>query len=324
MRRRIEQFFERQASWLLTQPCETPGRRCCNFSRLFSKNPKCVSPVRKTPTVNAAPPIALPQVEIATLSLLAILQRFPADLKKTVAKMPEPTAMVALPVPTIIKQLPSGAVKMSLASVHRQAPPGTFTTNRTEEKRLVEVPLGEIFKRVKPELLKRRVDQRQSGLAEDGIDVFGDKENPYAIAPSVSEGKKREAPDYDAIAFEDPYAAPESASPPVLKMPEPMVGAPPPGVAPTPRPAGEPMKLAPSPALASAAATTQTSAASPANKPTATPGTPLAPPRGCRRTAFENSRASDAVGQRRGARDGRAERYLYGLAGEGEIGARNN
>ena len=72
-----------------------------------------------------APPI-VPTVETAQLSLAAILAKFPDDLKPCIQQMPDPTATVALPVPTILKQLPSCTVKMSLASLYRQAPAGVF------------------------------------------------------------------------------------------------------------------------------------------------------------------------------------------------------
>ena len=179
------------ASRLLRQRGETPLARMLKFfSNLFRKPPS-PQPLRpKTqvilaamdpmasglrpgaPTaVSARPMVAgvpVVKVETADLSLAAILARFPADLKETVAKLPDPSVLVTLPLSIILRQLSGGSVKMSLASVYRQAPPGTFSVApRVEEKRMVEVPLGEIFKRVKPELLKRRADQRTNDLAED-------------------------------------------------------------------------------------------------------------------------------------------------------------
>ncbi|MES2568671.1 MAG: hypothetical protein V4710_01300, partial [Verrucomicrobiota bacterium] len=154
------------------------------FQKIFKKTPP--APVQPVPVPRAAPEPAAPvvKVETASLSLAAILSRFPTDLKETIAKPPDPSVMVALPLSIILKQLPSGSVKMSLVSIYRQAPPGTFTAPRMEEKRLVEVPLGEIFKRVKPELLKRRDDQRMNTLAEDdSLDVFGDPNNPFMVSP---------------------------------------------------------------------------------------------------------------------------------------------
>ncbi len=153
------------------------------LKNLFQKPPAPVKSV--TRVLHDGPSVPVVKVETASLSLAAIIARFPADLKSTIAAAPDPNVMVALPLSTILKQLPGGSVKMSLASIYRQAPAGTFSS-RVEEKRMVEIPLGEIFKRVKPELLKRRDDQRMHELAEEeGFDVFGDPENPYAVAPTV-------------------------------------------------------------------------------------------------------------------------------------------
>jgi len=162
---------------------------------------------------------AMPRVETAQLSLMAVMSRFPDDLRKLVLKMPPPEAMVVLPLPTIQKMLPTGSVKMSLASVVRQAPPGTFATINPQDKRLVEVPLAEIFKRISPALLKKRPDQKQSELAAEGFDIFGDDENPHTLAPKV-EGVAQAA---------NAAAAPTLGVPPgkVLKVPPGVVTAPP-------------------------------------------------------------------------------------------------
>ena len=126
----------------------------------------------------------VPTVETAQLSLAAILERFPEELKPMIERIPGPEVSVALPVPTILKQLPSGSVKMSLASMHRQAPEGVFKRGAGEEKRMIELPLAEVLKRVRPELLQRRHDQRHHRLPDNSFNLFGDKSNPYALSPT--------------------------------------------------------------------------------------------------------------------------------------------
>src|SRR4029078_7151145 len=140
---------------------------------------------KPTPLQGSAVGVAgpMPRVETAPLQLAALMAKFPHELRKLVLRQPAPEAMVALPLPTIQKFLPTGSVKMSLASVVRQAPPGTFAAINTGDKRLVEVPLAEIFKRISPAVLKKRVDQRYTDLAAEGFDIFGDEENPHALAP---------------------------------------------------------------------------------------------------------------------------------------------
>lgn len=166
----------------------------------------------------------VPRVETAQLSLAAIMAKFPDELRKLVLKMPGAEAMVVMPLPTIQKSLPTGSVKMSLASVVRQAPAGTFSTINPQDKRMVEVPLAEIFKRIPPALLKKRADQKYSDLAAEGFDIFGDEENPHALAPRV-EGSAQVAPPPAPRLAPAPAAAPK-----VLQMPPGMVAAPPPNV----------------------------------------------------------------------------------------------
>jgi predicted regulator of Ras-like GTPase activity (Roadblock/LC7/MglB family) len=169
------------------------------------------------------------RVETAQLQLLAIMSKFPDDLRKLVTRMPPEHAMVVMPIPAILRFLPTGSVKMSLASVVRQAPPGTFSSINPQDKRLVEVPLAEIFKRVSPAILKRRDDQRFTDLAADGFDIFGDDENPYNLAPRVEEEPEPPTPE------PPPAPAPVIPQPRVLQMPPGMVTAPPPSAAPPKR-----------------------------------------------------------------------------------------
>lgn len=217
-------------------------------------------------TADGAPGVQ--RVETAQLQLLAIMSKFPDDLRKLVLKMPPDNAMVVMPIPAILRFLPTGSVKMSLASVVRQAPPGTFPTINAQDKRLVEVPLAEIFKRVSPAILKRRDDQRYSDLAADGFDIFGDDENPYSLAPRVEENE--EAP----IPAPEPTPPPVVPQPRVLQMPPGMVTSPPSG-APLPKRAVSPptQPLAAKPRVAVPPA--------PFVPPTATPAAapaPIAPP----------------------------------------------
>ena len=227
------------------------------------------------PRTFVEPPVAVAKVETAPLSLAAILSRLPDDLKSTIQKMPEPEVLVALPLTTIVKQLPSGSVKMSFASLHRQSPAGTFNARPVEAKRLIEVPLAEIFKRVSPAVLRRRDDQRALEVA-DGFDLFGDGENPYAISPTLPQEREEYVPVPD----------PEPEPIPALKMPAPMVAAPPLGVAPAlkPEPAAPMRTLAPPPAFAPktqprAVATPAAAAPAVANQPKVAPPTLAAAPK---------------------------------------------
>lgn len=118
-------------------------------------------------------PDAAGAVEVASLSLRLILEKLPDDLKLLINQLPETSVKVVLPVNAIMKQLPSGSVKMSLVSLYRQSPSGTFRKAEIEEKRMVEVPLGEIFKSINPGRLKRRNDQRSYDVPDEITGLFG-------------------------------------------------------------------------------------------------------------------------------------------------------
>ncbi len=150
------------------------------FKKLFGKSEsKAVAP---TPTVALAPSTPMPTIEVAHLSLAAITARFPEDIMPLLVKEPDANVTVALPLPTILKQLPTGCVKMSLGTLQRQAH-GLIKPLPHGDKRTVDVPLAEIFRHVRLSSLRRRADQRPVFVPEIGFNLFGDAANPYAISP---------------------------------------------------------------------------------------------------------------------------------------------
>ena len=164
------------------------------LKKLFGKSaPKAAAPIASTRTVvqPGEPAAPMPSVAVAHLSLAAIVSRFPDDLKTSVLKAPDATATIALPLLLIHKQLASGAVKMSFASLHRQAPQGVFAPITVGDKRQVEIPLQEIFRHVSPTALKRRPDQRPLDTVENDFNLFGNAATPYAIAPTTPENPPR-------------------------------------------------------------------------------------------------------------------------------------
>ena len=243
------------------------------ISNLFRKSDLARTPLAvhgSSHFTGEAPPI-VPTVEIAHLSLAAILSKFPADLRGCVQQLPDAAVTVTLPVPTILKQLPSCSVKMSLASLYRQAPAGIFKPGPPEEKRMVEVPLPEIFKRVRPELLKRRQDQRPCAMPEEGYNLFGDKENPHAVALTLPEAPEPPPPapvvDFGGEnTFQRVAPHPEEAEEPL---------APAASLAP---PAEMTASVAPSPVLKKAAAVPMPKAAKPAPVALKVEGPPLVMP----------------------------------------------
>ncbi|MEA3206962.1 MAG: hypothetical protein QOE70_19 [Chthoniobacter sp.] len=180
------------------------------FRKLFGQSqPEPPVTVLPPAIVVPEPGAIMPSVEVVHLSLAAIIGRLPDDLKALVLQSPNENATVALPMPTIVKQLPGGSVKMSLASLHRQAAAGIFAPLIPGDKRMVEVPLSEVFRHVRPSLLRRRADQRPCEVPEDGFGLFGNAENPHEMASA--------APDHPAQTV---AAQPEFplARPRMLKM----------------------------------------------------------------------------------------------------------
>jgi predicted regulator of Ras-like GTPase activity (Roadblock/LC7/MglB family) len=153
------------------------------FKKLFGAPAPKAAHVVPAPQQPLEPTVAMPSVEVAHLSLAVIVSHLPDELKALVRQAPSETATVALPVPTIMKQLATGCVKMSLASLHRQAH-GVLGPLPGGDKRTVDVPLAEIFRHVSPHSLKRRPDQRAFFMPENGFNLFGNAENPYEISPS--------------------------------------------------------------------------------------------------------------------------------------------
>jgi predicted regulator of Ras-like GTPase activity (Roadblock/LC7/MglB family) len=160
-------------------------------------------------------------VEVASLSLRAILEKMPPELRAIVNQMPEPEVKIVLPVNTILKQLPAGAVKMSLASLLRQAPQGTFRKTSVEEKQMVDVPLGEVFKCVDAKRLGRRNDQRRYDVPDDATGLFGRNGTTRSVTAAANpeeEAPRNEAPQGETAQPSAPAAAPRVEQPRVMQM----------------------------------------------------------------------------------------------------------
>jgi predicted regulator of Ras-like GTPase activity (Roadblock/LC7/MglB family) len=152
-----------------------------NFlKKMFGKDGAATATAEADPIPAPAAPVAKVVekpvgggVEVANLSLRAILEKLSPDLKGLVNQLPGPEVTIVLPVNTIVKQLATGAVRMSLASLLRQAPQGTFRKGPVEDKQMVDVPLSEIFKSVDAKRLGRRSDQRRYDVPDDADGLFG-------------------------------------------------------------------------------------------------------------------------------------------------------
>lgn len=204
-------------------------------------------------------------VEVASLSLRAILEKLPQELLGIVEQMPGPEVKIMLPVNTILKQLPSGAVKMSLASLLRQAPQGTFRKTEVEEKQMVDVPLSEVFRNVDAKRLGRRNDQRRYDVPDDASGLFGKTGTTRSVSGAAEAATEVLQPKPAAPAAGAPQPGPAPippvAQPRIVKMP---------GIAPA----------APAPAPATAGGFGNALPHSPAPAPAFTPKAKPAAPAG--------------------------------------------
>lgn len=199
------------------------------LKRIFRRDPTtATAAVAPAP---AAAPRALDKamgngVEVASLSLRAILEKLPPELQPIINQLPDPAVRIMLPVNTILKQLPGGAVRMSFASLLRQAPHGTFRKADIEEKQMVDVPLSEVFKNVDAKRLGRRPDQRRYNVPDDATGLFG-KNGGNRDLRNPAEDVVPQAPVPEAVA---PVAPPQMpvesletsipvAQPRIVKMP---------------------------------------------------------------------------------------------------------
>src|SRR5690606_16222660 len=118
-------------------------------------------------------------------------------------------------------------------------PAGTFMQTRVEDRRMVEIPLSEVFRHVNPRDLQKR-DQRPLEVPEDAVGLFGDSSNPFALAPGAPQApapQARAVPTPQARAIQPPLEmrgapTPRPVSPaPTAKPAAPRVVAPPPAFA---------------------------------------------------------------------------------------------
>jgi len=166
------------------------------LKKIFS-NQGTASAVSET-TATATPVANLPRqaeragggVEVAALSLRALLEKLPPDLKALVNQLPDPEATIVLPINAIMKQIAGGSVKMSFASLLRQAPPGTFRKAQIEEKQMVDVPLAEVFKTIDPKRLRLRAGQRSYNVPEEAAGIFGSNGQNRHLANSAATAAK--------------------------------------------------------------------------------------------------------------------------------------
>jgi predicted regulator of Ras-like GTPase activity (Roadblock/LC7/MglB family) len=164
------------------------------LKRLFSR-PASPAPAEAVSSVPIAPlipaPVAAPAFstppppptgESIQVPFQDIVARLPATITPLLAS--SFNGMFALPVQTALAQLPTGAVRITLAELRRGIPPGTIAENPSLDSTLIDLPLPRILAAMNPALLARRPGQKKVTVSEEITGIFGTKEKAAFASPS--------------------------------------------------------------------------------------------------------------------------------------------
>lgn len=100
------------------------------------------------------------RLERVLLALKSITDKFPAELQPMLAQVPSPNVMVALSAETILEQLPTGRVEVTIGDLRQAAPVGIFLPETSRDQERVQLPLQEILLKLDPALLPRHTQRR--------------------------------------------------------------------------------------------------------------------------------------------------------------------
>jgi len=94
--------------------------------------------------------------EMISVTLEAVLNALPADLKPLVATIPDPSVKFQVPLTLVLEGISKGAVKVSVAELKRGSPAGTFNSTAEHDDKKIALPLKEIIPQLKPEQMKTK------------------------------------------------------------------------------------------------------------------------------------------------------------------------
>jgi len=220
--------------------------------------PSPAPPPGQPPAARPGPLPARPKgkVERILLSLRAITDHFPEELRPLLAQPPGEGVIIALPAEPILQQLPTGQVSVTLGDLRRVAPFNVFVPDTSRDEERVPLPLSELLAHLDPSSLKRQ-DQRRVELPSRIDSVFvkrgeGDPSRVTSLEPGALEPGAAPAPappgsPRPAAATPPPPAptAPAAPAPPRSdSIPAPAEMSAPPTPTPAPE-APEPVRRAP-------------------------------------------------------------------------------
>ncbi len=130
------------------------------------------------------------------LPLQPVLGALPLELRGRVKKTDVSDITISIPLPTVLSQLATGAVKVSFGQVRRAAPQA-FNSGPDRDQVLVSLPLSEVLAHLNPALLVRRPAQRRVEVPAEISSPFGS--NGEGLIFSIGNEKAAAAPSPRAV-----------------------------------------------------------------------------------------------------------------------------
>jgi len=204
------------------------------LKRLFSRNTSTEAPAGTTATAVRSPghqaaqhrPVERPRPaapppesvdEDISISLKAVLDNLPPELKQRVIPMELGGATMTVAVHKILAQLPQGAVRLTFGELRRAAPQ-LFTPGDQCDQQPFDLPLPELLARLNPALLKPaapRARAPHTDVMEDCFNLGGATDGLAAVPdifpslPQPASGPMR-VPLPSSVPASAPAAEPES------------------------------------------------------------------------------------------------------------------
>jgi predicted regulator of Ras-like GTPase activity (Roadblock/LC7/MglB family) len=169
-------------------------------SKLATVNSSAADGVPARPAANASAiqtPAHSGNGEFIELPLKMILDRLPAAARGVVSGPAGAGDRFHLSSKTILNQLPSGRIRISIRELRQAAPPNLFAASTGQDEVLVELPLPEVLSRLKPNQLSRREGQKKVEVSKEISPVFGPTGRiacPTPDSPAQENGRSRHEP----------------------------------------------------------------------------------------------------------------------------------
>lgn len=161
-----------------TQPETTPARSAV-VSQPVPSHPR---PVASTSSVGQPAAGTASIGEPLSIPLRSITSKLSGGQAAYVRKQPAADVMIAVPLATIMTQLPRGAVRLSLGELRQLAPGGIFTAPADKEHEFIDLPLSEILPKLRSGSTALRATQRRIEAPDEVGAVFGPQGQPIPPA----------------------------------------------------------------------------------------------------------------------------------------------